>query len=480
MSGRHKAGDERSRRDCPEGPVARRPDRAYDATVRRDRGGRRQRRRSATSRSSRWPGWATPSGRWRKFAEYGLDGSSNVARAHDRRAHAEGPRAQHAGRAGAAGGDGAGLRTPITTSTRRRSDSFPGINAATLALLGRATTRSRGRWREAVLADPAVAAPADYYKAATRAEALLLLGRTDEVTETAGERRGARQRRSWRPLLDPAPARHGRRAISAWATRSARPWSRRSRPPRVLHYCGPYVRRRAARTRRGSAPRVDAVLDEEEIGFAYGALACGGDIIAAEALLDRGASSSTSSCRSRSEDFLAQSVLPGGAGLGGALPRLPRGARSASSTPARWPISAIPTNMAMPAAWRWGWRGCAPSISPPEPVQLAIWDGQASGRAGRDRRRRARLAGGGRADADRRPGRGQARPRPAAAADRHRRRARAGGDPVHRFRGLLEARRDGAAGLLGRGDAASIADVLDAHGRRGGVAQLLGRRALRR
>jgi len=62
-------------------------------------------------------------------------------------------------------------------------DSFPGINAATLALLAGDAAQSEALAR-ALLDDPAVAAAQDYYKAATRAEALLLLGRTTEVTET--------------------------------------------------------------------------------------------------------------------------------------------------------------------------------------------------------------------------------------------------------------------------------------------------------
>ena len=60
-------------------------------------------------------------------------------------------------------------------------DSFPGINAATLALLAGRHERSRAI-ALALLEDSAVAAGGDYYKAATRAEALLLLGRTAEVT----------------------------------------------------------------------------------------------------------------------------------------------------------------------------------------------------------------------------------------------------------------------------------------------------------
>ena len=84
---------------------------------------------------------------------------------------------------------------------RESGDSFPGINAATLALLAGREAQSRAL-AAALLDDPAVAAAGDYYKAATRAEALLLLGRTDEVTEALGS--DADQRAA--PISAAAPA----------------------------------------------------------------------------------------------------------------------------------------------------------------------------------------------------------------------------------------------------------------------------------
>ena len=105
-----------------------------------------------------------------------------------------------------------------------------------------------------------------------------------------------------------------------------------------------------------------------------------------------------------------------------------------------------------------------------EPIQIAIWDGVApEGPAGTGADV-ARLAAGGRAHPLVDPGavdRGLARPR---AAHRHRVRARAGGDPVHRFRGLLEAERERVLPAFWDGVMRIIADVLDAHGERGRLA----------
>jgi class 3 adenylate cyclase len=189
-------------------------------------------------------------------------------------------------------------------------DAFPGINAATLALLAGDTARAQAL-AGALLADPAVAAPADYYKAATRAEALLLLGRTGEVTETlAGDAiRGSGDyggRSSTLRQLAMVAAHLGmsegeREALLAPLA-----------PPRVAHYCG-HMFGADAPAEAWIRRALEALLDEEGIGFAYGALACGADILAAEALLDRGVELHVV-LPFEEQDFLLQSVLPGGPG----------------------------------------------------------------------------------------------------------------------------------------------------------------------
>jgi Tetratricopeptide Repeats-Sensor/Adenylate and Guanylate cyclase catalytic domain len=243
------------------------------------------------------------------FAAYGLDKSQN---AHERSigarllkdralAAAPGPARQEAmERAFAAYHD----------VYRESGDSFPGINAATLALLAGRVEQSRDLAR-ALLDDPAVAAGGDYYKAATRAEALLLLGRTDAVTEAlAGEAiAGSGDLGGRSSTLRQLAMVAGHLGLDE-AARAAMlaPLA----PPRVVHYCGHMFDADPAAEARIRA-RIDAVLGEEAIGFAFGALACGADILAAEALLDRGAELHVV-LPFEEEDFLLQSVLPGGEG----------------------------------------------------------------------------------------------------------------------------------------------------------------------
>lgn len=192
---------------------------------------------------------------------------------------------------------------------RDSGDSFPGINAATLALLGGDDAQSRAL-AAALLDDPAVAAAGDYYMAATRAEALLLLGRTDEVTETlacdairgSGDYGG---RSSTLRQLNMVAAHLGMGEGERKALLSP------LAPPRVAHFCGHMFSADASAEARLRAA-LDALIREEAIGFAYGALACGADIIIAEAMLARGVELHVV-LPFEEEDFLLQSVWPGGA-----------------------------------------------------------------------------------------------------------------------------------------------------------------------
>lgn len=190
---------------------------------------------------------------------------------------------------------------------RESGDSFPGINAATLALLAGDDDQARAL-ADKLLGDAPVA-PADYYAAATRAEALLILGRVDEA---AGALRGA---------AAGAASDHGARAttsrqLAMIADRAGLGEAARAAllaplaPPRVAHYCG-HMFAAGETAEAGIRARIDAILDEETVGFAYGALACGGDLLFAEAALARGIELHAV-LPFEEEDFLAQSVRPGG------------------------------------------------------------------------------------------------------------------------------------------------------------------------
>ena len=306
-----------------------------------------------------------------KFAEYGLEGSSNVdertigARILKDRAFntPAGPARQ------AAMEKAFEAYHDVYEATR---DSFPGINAATLALLAGREAESRAL-AEALLADPEVAAPTGYYKAATRAEALLLLGRSEEVTEVLASEairsstdlggRSSTLRQLGMIGAHLGMSEHDRATLVAPL-----------RPPRVLHYCGHMFGADAADEARIRAA-VEAVLDEEQVGFAYGALACGSDIIAAEALLRRGVELNVI-MPFEEQDFLEQSVRPGGPGWEERFRACLRGAkRVVHASPMAY--FGNPDQYGYASRMAMGLAGLRAEHLAAEPIQLAIWDGAA-------------------------------------------------------------------------------------------------------
>jgi hypothetical protein len=163
---------------------------------------------------------------------------------------------------------------------------YPGINAATLRLVGGDADGSR---RLARLVLELLQANRDdgYYAAATEAEAHLLL---DDVPAagTALERAAslhggdhgavATTRRQLRLVCD-------ERDIDATVLQ-------RLAGPRVIHYCGHRVDAGGAfrpEQERQIARAISEELDRQRPAYAYGSLASGADILCAEALLARGA-----------------------------------------------------------------------------------------------------------------------------------------------------------------------------------------------
>jgi class 3 adenylate cyclase len=256
---------------------------------------------------------------------------------------------------------------------RESGDAFPGINAATLALLAGDGAQSRAL-AEALLADSAVAAPGDYYKAATRAEALLLLGRTGEVTETlaseairsSGDYGG---RSSTRRQLAMVAAHLGMRESERGALLAP------LAPPRVAHYCG-HMFGADASAEASIRRALEALLDEEGIGFAYGALACGADILAAEALLDRGVELHVV-LPFEEEDFLLQSVLPGGEGWE-ARYRACRDRAASIVFASPMAFFGNPAQYGYASRTAMGLARLRAEHLGAEAVQIAIWDGVAS------------------------------------------------------------------------------------------------------
>ncbi len=163
--------------------------------------------------------------------------------------------------------------------------TYPLINAATLWLLAGEPARSQELARQ-VLAR--VEANPDepetpYYRVATRAEASLLLGRTEEAQSTLAEAIGLAPR-AWE---DHASTLRQFALILA-AQGSDNGWLDPLRPPASLHFGGHMSFRSEARPTPLTG-KIAALLAEERIGFGYGALAAGADILVAEALLACGA-----------------------------------------------------------------------------------------------------------------------------------------------------------------------------------------------
>lgn len=156
------------------------------------------------------------------------------------------------------------------------------INAATLALLAGdgAMAEDRARLVLGKLEAGDTGPETPYYLAATRAEALLLLGRADEA-EAAFKAALRLAPDAWE---DHASTLHQFALILDALKRDAA-WLTGLQPPRSLHFAGPL----ALVDDIGLRARIDAVLADERIGFAYGALAGGADLIVSEAVLARGA-----------------------------------------------------------------------------------------------------------------------------------------------------------------------------------------------
>lgn len=162
-------------------------------------------------------------------------------------------------------------------------DSYPLINAAALALLGGKPERARSLAQETLAlldSDPDQGENA-YWRAATRAEALLLLG--DETEARAAFAEGiAKLPYAW----EDHAATIGQFELILTEQEKDAAWLKRHRPPPSLYFSGiiglddqdPRI-----------AEDIDAIIAREKPGFGFGALAAGADILIAEALHKAGA-----------------------------------------------------------------------------------------------------------------------------------------------------------------------------------------------
>jgi len=198
---------------------------------------------------------------------------------------------------------------------RRTAGYFPGINAATLSLVAGDTVHARELAREiSTLVDGLGAAGGEeaYYRLATQAEALLILGREEaaqsKLAEAYSEVGG-----------DLAALATTRKQLALICTVSdmSKDILANFVPPRVIHYCGHIIKPAGEMGRfttdqesRVSQEIIDQ-LAQSDVGFGYGSLAAGADIIFAEALLKRGAEVHVA-LPFRKDEFVDISVAPSG------------------------------------------------------------------------------------------------------------------------------------------------------------------------
>ncbi|HEX8192357.1 MAG TPA: adenylate/guanylate cyclase domain-containing protein [Allosphingosinicella sp.] len=257
-------------------------------------------------------------------------------------------------------------------------DFFPGINAASLALLTGRGGEARSR-AAALLSNPALAAAADFYAAVTRAEALLLLGRTDEAARAleaepvhASDDHGARS--TSRRQLGLVADHLGLGAAERTALLDP------LRAPAVIHYAGHmFVADRAVEGHL--CAEIDRVLDEEDVGFGYGSLAAGADILFAEALIARGAELHVVLPFDKT-DFVAHSVHPCGDAW---LPRFRACFAAATSVTAATAIRYFgdPEQFGYQSRMAMGLARLRAEHLQTDMLQVALWDeGPASGPAG--------------------------------------------------------------------------------------------------
>jgi len=189
---------------------------------------------------------------------------------------------------------------------RGEGDYYAAINAAaTAALAGDAHTARLHA--EAALAGATAAPVQDYWAGATLAEALLLLGRAGEAGIALADAEG----RAGASIAARASTfRQFTALLASPACAGAKVPLDPIRPPRAAHFAGHmFVANREAEARIAAA--AEEAIRDEGIGWAFGALACGADIVIAETCLALGVELHAV-VPFDEEDFLDLSVRPGG------------------------------------------------------------------------------------------------------------------------------------------------------------------------
>lgn len=192
---------------------------------------------------------------------------------------------------------------------QRTNSSYPAINAASLALIAGEADLAH-RLAQEVVQETAPDRRSGYFSLATLAEALAVLGDVDGATAALTRALaapdadvGARSTTvlQLQRLVAAQGVAPGMAALLALV-----------QPPRVAMFCG-NIFVGGAEMEAKLASEMAEVIARENVGFAYGALAAGSDIIIAEQLIARGAELHVVLPFAQAE-FLEQSVAPAGEG----------------------------------------------------------------------------------------------------------------------------------------------------------------------
>ncbi|PSJ38896.1 hypothetical protein C7I55_16375 [Sphingomonas deserti] len=180
---------------------------------------------------------------------------------------------------------------------RGEQSTYPLINAASLALLSGEPAEARELALRVLqrIEDAPEEPETPYYRAATKSEALLLLNQRSAAEDAFAEAI-ALAPSAWEDHA--STLRQFELILSEQRQDSS--WLNAYRPPRSLHFGGHMSFEAAVGGRRRLVEAIAATLEAERVGFGFGALAAGADILIAEALLERGGA--------------LHLVLPGGAG----------------------------------------------------------------------------------------------------------------------------------------------------------------------
>ena len=251
---------------------------------------------------------------------------------------------------------------------------FSGINAATTAFL--AGNKDRAAELATIVANrPDVANPENYYAAASGAEAMLVRGQVDEAIALYTAARH-------RPDATPGMIASTARQVELIANKLSTTQSRRNellasiRPPPVVHFCG-HMFRAGWEAEDEIAAAIDAVLDETGASVAYGPLACGADMLIAEAIIARGGELHVI-LPFAEEDFLRTSVLVGGSEWEGRYAKMRQAAASVTfATHMRFIND--DEQFAYCSKLVMGLAHLRSSIMYADIFQLAVWDGMSPG-----------------------------------------------------------------------------------------------------